>query len=1218
MTLRPLCSGHCHFDKRTALVPIGSYALVSNAVLPLLLIVMLAHDNLLYSSTTALSSPRPHIFAYAEAASSVAVAQQGTSRRDSIIPPREHACRVCSCDQNDGSVNCAGRGLRAVPLLPPNTTSAVFSDNSIIEVRSGDLAMLPNLTSLDFSAAGIASWAAAGVLTGTSGLQTIDLSGNNLSELPEGALGHQQPHLVRLVLRGNQLDTLPADLAMPAAVKSGPLTLPSLQYLDLAQNTLAGVPINAIAGLPSLYGLDLSDNELVELPRGFLNGAAKSFQLLDLSGNSLRTLPFDAIAGAAANLTYLGLSRNALSGKALFDDASLARLKVLNQLELDGNPLRAIHRGTLSGLDRLMRLDLSRAQLQEAPLDLTDLRALTELRLARNDAIRALPEPLSAMIELLDLSGNNFGEPPTGALRSLNRLQALDLSDNPLGKLGAGALGGPNGSSSSSRQALYNLGLRNCSLTDIDQGLLTGFTGLGEIYLADNNLASLPVDLFSSSLQLHVLNLDNLNQGRHVVLPLNIFAGLSTLQQLRMQRLNLTMLAPEWFTSLRQLSVLILDYNSLDLAGISEEDALAPLANSLNSLSLAGNHLKALPWRVLAPLQALQSLVLADNKIKIPAKTDFRSGRSVARPHLLAPAGATPPAAVAALEGNLPAGLLLLDLSNNTDIASVPGLNSSSLIKLSLAGCAISVVNSRSIAGLVGLESLDLSDNPLNRLAPGCFAVNEQHNNSLTTLSLARGNLTALPYSLFCDSCGTTSSVAGTLAKLATSMAGNHSSTTPSYPISIDLSGNRLDVVDQSAFTGKPLAGLNLKDNPLSISPCLGQQPSLQVLRIGGAQCHLGGLSCPLCQTCSSLQVLDVANAGISSVGPHVLQGMTALVSLDLSNNPSLVQLPQGTIAPACRVLITIVLAGSGLEQVPSDLGAAAGLCPLVAYVDLSRTRIRSIPKGSLPSRLLALAATNADIGQGGLAGLSSAPHLRQLMLWGNRISLFESAIFANNSELTDLHLFNNAVTKLPAAGFLGSYPHLRHLTLFDNVNLSHLTADTFAGMSSPWLRATVGASDLYNIPTVFTGGIAAAQLYFFDANNPPTLRLYASLAPGLARAGVSCDAAASSGAILSCKFCPAGTFGDLVHQGCLPCPHGGFYQPKAGAMGSNASFGCLPCPAGTYSPKPGANDLTACRPCPPGTNSSTHADAKQACRCLSGFKRSDPWGECVPNTSAK
>lgn len=147
-------------------------------------------------------------------------------------------------------------------------------------------------------------------------VQTLDLSGNELTELPDWL--PQLANLEVLFLSHNKFTHVPEIIGK----------LPRLRMLGMRGNQIERISQSALP--PSLIWLTLTDNQIQELPRelGLLPGLRK----LLLAGNRLRTLP-ESLA-RAHSLELLRLSAN------LFEEfpSWLFKLPALAWLAVAGNP----------------------------------------------------------------------------------------------------------------------------------------------------------------------------------------------------------------------------------------------------------------------------------------------------------------------------------------------------------------------------------------------------------------------------------------------------------------------------------------------------------------------------------------------------------------------------------------------------------------------------------------------------------------------------------------------------------------------------------------------------------------------------------------------------------------------------------------------------------------------------------------------------------------
>ncbi|XP_053976028.1 chaoptin [Hylaeus volcanicus] len=227
--------------------------------------------------------------------------------------------------------------------------------------------------------------------------------------------------------------------------------MPHLQWLDLSHNDLLEIDFDCFRNTKNIQVLFLSWNELMELPAEAFR-PLKKLRIIDLSHNKMRTLPDSMFLDT--NIESLDLSHNQfmrLPMKAF----SISAAASLSMLDMSWNSLSGIH--TTDGVFRL--------------------RSLTWLDLSYNRLIR------------LD----------DGLFSDMNYLTHLDLSHNKqllLESRGRTFHG--------LEDSLLYLDLSNISLLSVPDLPLRR---LQTLYLAHNELASIPPEMASNLTSLHYLDL---------------------------------------------------------------------------------------------------------------------------------------------------------------------------------------------------------------------------------------------------------------------------------------------------------------------------------------------------------------------------------------------------------------------------------------------------------------------------------------------------------------------------------------------------------------------------------------------------------------------------------------------------------------------------------------------------------------------------------------
>lgn len=198
--------------------------------------------------------------------------------------PCPRRCR-CQTQSLPLSVLCPGAGLLFVPpSLDRRAAELRLADNFIAAVRRRDLANMTGLLHLSLSRNTIRH-VAAGAFADLRALRALHLDGNRLTSLGEGQL-RGLVNLRHLILSNNQLAALAASALDDCAE--------TLEDLDLSYNNLEQLPWEALGRLGNVNTLGLDHNLLASVPAGAFSRLHKLARL-DMTSNRLTTIPPDPL-----------------------------------------------------------------------------------------------------------------------------------------------------------------------------------------------------------------------------------------------------------------------------------------------------------------------------------------------------------------------------------------------------------------------------------------------------------------------------------------------------------------------------------------------------------------------------------------------------------------------------------------------------------------------------------------------------------------------------------------------------------------------------------------------------------------------------------------------------------------------------------------------------------------------------------------------------------
>jgi Leucine-rich repeat (LRR) protein len=297
--------------------------------------------------------------------------------------------------------------------------------------------------------------------------KTVDLSHNQLEELPLNILQTAGPYLRELHMQSNKLKSLGTSAFRYQE---------NLQVLDVSNNVIKDLHPTSLQSLSSLQILDISNNEINSLPPALFNNMLKLrvlkasgnkishlssglfretlLERLDLSKNLLQTVPSQALEPINMTLRNVDLSRNAIQ---YFDHTTFESTRNILSLNIGGNQFRDLPYNLFEPMERLLTLDISNNDIYSSSISralqplrqlrvlnlvncrLTEylsmnLPSLTNLYLSRNEltgrSLRKEHLQRTTNLRVLDISYNKIEEIPAGAWLGVPHLASLNLSGN--------------------------------------------------------------------------------------------------------------------------------------------------------------------------------------------------------------------------------------------------------------------------------------------------------------------------------------------------------------------------------------------------------------------------------------------------------------------------------------------------------------------------------------------------------------------------------------------------------------------------------------------------------------------------------------------------------------------------------------------------------------------------------------------------------------------
>uniref|UniRef100_A0A3Q0T2H8 Toll-like receptor 3 n=1 Tax=Amphilophus citrinellus TaxID=61819 RepID=A0A3Q0T2H8_AMPCI len=470
-----------------------------------------------------------------------------------------------SCYVNDGRADCSRLRLSAVPSdLPRNITSLDVSHNKLVGIPPMSLSPYPGLLQLNVGYNSITK-VDAGLCQTLPLLQTFNLEHNEVHLLKAEDLSHCTS-LTLLNLASNRLK-LQGEPFLP---------LQSLMFLDVSKNNLQSPKLGSQPQLPRLVNFSLAFNVFTTLRRddfSFLNDSP-SLQVLNLSAVPLKTLEtgcFQPITGLRT-LILDGSSMGTLMISKLCSELSET---AINTLSFRKMKLVTVTEKTFAGLQKtnLTFLDLSSNGMGK--IEEGSFQWLSRL-------------------QTLILSYNNIKHLTNGTFQGLGKLKILELTE-ALVKSHTSSTPVIDDFALQSLSSLERLMLQRTAIREITQHTFTGLKSLAELDISWINCPSL----------------------RNITNKTFVSLADSPVRKLNLIKTNIAQLNPGSFSVLKNLTVLLLDYNHIKqtLTGTEFEglDQIREIhmTNNFQSVDLSSSSFVNVPdLRVLTLGRSLKALAL--------------------------------------------------------------------------------------------------------------------------------------------------------------------------------------------------------------------------------------------------------------------------------------------------------------------------------------------------------------------------------------------------------------------------------------------------------------------------------------------------------------------------------------------------------------------------------------------------------------------------------
>nr|XP_045584572.1 chaoptin-like [Procambarus clarkii] len=378
----------------------------------------------------------------------------------------------------------------------------------------------------------------------------------------------------------------------------------------ITELTCIGVPFARMPDIPPglVLQMDLVSSGLEVIADGDFGDTRVGN--LRLMSNNIRLIGDKAFSGMSHSLQSLDLSYNQLTA---VPRQALRPLKALEWINLHGNHISELLAEDWLGLrDTLGSLFLGENDIDHVPRDVfSRCKRLLWLNLDDNNILTLERDSLSRNIQTLSLNNNLLTGFPSEAVSSMKDLTWLFLRGNLLDRLpDTGFI---------VHKKLDKLNLGENFIRFIPNNLFNGSLRVRDLHLDFNLLTEIQENAFQGldpgRLYLSSNNINNISDNAFIGGPEHSLVMVD-LEKNRLESV------PRALSHLKRLRYLYLPDNKISTI---KEDAFRSFCDTLESLSLSGNQLKAIPRSSLENCSTIAHLNLGHNQITEILEEDFES-----------------------------------------------------------------------------------------------------------------------------------------------------------------------------------------------------------------------------------------------------------------------------------------------------------------------------------------------------------------------------------------------------------------------------------------------------------------------------------------------------------------------------------------------------------------------------------------------------------------